>query len=136
MPHKKNPDVFEILRAKTNRMQTLPAEIGAITSNLPVGYHRDLQLTKESLLPAIDELKDCLDMTKDQKKSEATGRVPLLRISGEPAVSASRRRLARARTYADNQRHSEAGPRQALFGLDLPRAGIFRSGQDSSIASC
>lgn len=63
MPHKKNPDVFEILRAKTNRLQTLPIEISAIISNLPAGYHRDLQLTKESLLPAIEDLKNCLDMT-------------------------------------------------------------------------
>ncbi len=63
MPHKKNPDVFEILRAKTNKLQTLPTEISAIISNLPSGYHRDLQLTKASLLPAIEEMKACLEMT-------------------------------------------------------------------------
>ncbi|MEL6672191.1 MAG: argininosuccinate lyase [Bacteroidota bacterium] len=63
MPHKKNPDVFEILRARTNRLQTLPTEIGHITTNLPSGYHRDLQLTKESLLPAIEDLKRCLSIT-------------------------------------------------------------------------
>ncbi|RMG25057.1 MAG: argininosuccinate lyase [Bacteroidetes bacterium] len=63
MPHKKNPDVFEILRAKSNRLQSLPAQIGAIISNLPSGYHRDLQLTKESLLPAIADTKACLHIT-------------------------------------------------------------------------
>ena len=62
MPHKKNPDVFEIMRAKTNRLQALPNEIGHITTNLPSGYHRDLQLTKESLLPAIEDMKACLYM--------------------------------------------------------------------------
>ena len=64
MPHKKNPDVFEILRAKTNRLQSLPLEISHIITNLPSGYHRDLQLTKESLLPAIADTKDCLGITR------------------------------------------------------------------------
>lgn len=64
MPHKKNPDVFEVLRAKTNRLQTLPLEISQIITNLPSGYHRDLQLTKESLLPAIADTKDCLVITR------------------------------------------------------------------------
>lgn len=64
MPHKKNPDVFEILRAKTNRLGNLPAEIGQVLANLPSGYHRDLQVTKESLLPAMEELKACLYMTR------------------------------------------------------------------------
>lgn len=64
MPHKKNPDVFEILRAKTNRLQTLPLEISQIITNLPSGYHRDLQLTKESLLPSIEDTKDCLSITR------------------------------------------------------------------------
>ena len=63
MPHKKNPDVFEILRAKTNKIQSLPFEISHITTNLTSGYHRDLQLTKESLLPAIEEMKNCLQVT-------------------------------------------------------------------------
>ena len=63
MPHKKNPDVFEILRAKTNKIQSLPFEISQITTNLASGYHRDLQLTKESLLPAIEEMKNCLGVT-------------------------------------------------------------------------
>ena len=63
MPHKKNPDVFEILRGRTNRLQNLPAELSLLTTNLPSGYHRDLQLTKEVLLPAIDSLEACLDMT-------------------------------------------------------------------------
>ncbi|GGF99646.1 argininosuccinate lyase [Pontibacter amylolyticus] len=62
MPHKKNPDVFEIMRGKCNRMQALPTEISMLLVNLPSGYHRELQLLKESLFPAITELKDCLQM--------------------------------------------------------------------------
>jgi argininosuccinate lyase len=62
MPHKKNPDVFEIMRAKCNRIQALPNEITLLINNLPSGYHRDVQLTKECLFPAIDSLKDCLEM--------------------------------------------------------------------------
>ncbi|RMG71329.1 MAG: argininosuccinate lyase [Bacteroidetes bacterium] len=64
MPHKKNPDVFEMLRARTNRLQSLPATLGMLTTNLPSGYHRDLQLTKEVLLPALDELESCLRMAR------------------------------------------------------------------------
>ena len=60
MPHKKNPDVFELIRAKTNKLQVLPVEITAITANLPSGYHRDLQIVKESFLPAFEDLKCCL----------------------------------------------------------------------------
>ncbi|WNJ21060.1 argininosuccinate lyase [Pontibacter sp. G13] len=63
MPHKQNPDVFELVRAHTNKLQALPMEIGMIISNLPSGYHRDLQLTKESLLPAIEQMKSCLGIT-------------------------------------------------------------------------
>ena len=63
MPHKKNPDVFELVRARSNRLQALPGEISQIISNLPSGYHRDLQLVKESLLPAIEEMKSCLRIT-------------------------------------------------------------------------
>jgi argininosuccinate lyase len=64
MPHKKNPDVFELIRAKCNALQALPNEITLLTSNLPSGYHRDLQLLKEKLFPAIGTLKDCLRMTR------------------------------------------------------------------------
>ncbi|MBA3706082.1 MAG: argininosuccinate lyase [Bacteroidetes bacterium] len=64
MPHKKNPDVFELIRAKCNKLQALPNELALLTNNLPSGYHRDLQLTKESLFPAIAELKSCLQMTE------------------------------------------------------------------------
>ncbi|MGV3529418.1 MAG: argininosuccinate lyase [Flavisolibacter sp.] len=63
MPHKKNPDVFELIRAKTNRIQSAPAELSLMLTNLPSGYHRDLQLTKEILFPSITELKDCISMT-------------------------------------------------------------------------
>ncbi len=62
MPHKKNPDVFELIRAKCNKIQALPNELTLLLTNLPSGYHRDLQLTKESLFPSIKELKQCLSM--------------------------------------------------------------------------
>jgi argininosuccinate lyase len=62
MPHKKNPDVFELLRAHCNKLQALPESIGMITANLPTGYFRDLQLIKEVFMPAFDELLDCLDI--------------------------------------------------------------------------
>lgn len=62
MPHKKNPDVFELIRARCNQMQALPNDIALATANLPSGYHRDMQLLKESLFPALGHLKDCLRM--------------------------------------------------------------------------
>jgi len=64
MPHKKNPDVFELIRAKCNRIQSIPNELSMLLTNLPSGYHRDLQLTKEILFPAIEELKACIQLTK------------------------------------------------------------------------
>lgn len=63
MPHKKNPDVFELIRAKCNRIQSTPNELTLLINNLPSGYHRDMQLTKEILFPAISDLKACLQMT-------------------------------------------------------------------------
>ena len=62
MPHKKNPDVFEVMRAKCNKLQGLPSQILLIMNNLPSGYFRDLQVIKELFVPAFDELEDCLDM--------------------------------------------------------------------------
>ena len=62
MPHKKNPDVFELIRAKSNKLQSLPQQIMMIMNSLPVGYFRDLQIIKEVFLPAFDELNDCLRM--------------------------------------------------------------------------
>ncbi len=62
MPHKKNPDVFELIRAKSNKIQALPQQVMLIMNNLPCGYFRDLQIIKEVFLPAFDELKDCLQM--------------------------------------------------------------------------
>ncbi|MGB4773015.1 MAG: argininosuccinate lyase [Chitinophagaceae bacterium] len=62
MPHKKNPDIFELIRGKSNRLQSLPNELTLLTSNLPSGYHREMQLTKEILFPAIEELKACLQL--------------------------------------------------------------------------
>ena len=64
MPHKKNPDVFELIRAKCNRIQSTPNELTLLINNLPSGYHRDLQLTKEILFPAIEEGKACLQMMR------------------------------------------------------------------------
>lgn len=63
MPHKKNPDVFELVRAHCNRLQSIPNELVILLNNLPSGYHRDLQLTKEILFPAFETLKSCIDMT-------------------------------------------------------------------------
>lgn len=62
MPHKKNPDVFELIRAKCNRLQAVPNELTLLINNLPSGYHRDMQLTKEVLFPAIEEIKACLQL--------------------------------------------------------------------------
>lgn len=80
MPHKKNPDVFELIRAKCNRIQSLPNELSLMLTNLPSGYHRDLQLTKEILFPAIAEIRSCIELagimlsniivTKDLLKDE------------------------------------------------------------------
>jgi len=62
MPHKKNPDVFELIRAKSNKLMALPNEIALITANLSSGYHRDMQLIKESFMPAFKELNDCIEI--------------------------------------------------------------------------
>lgn len=63
MPHKKNPDVFELIRAKTNKIKALPNDILMLTTNLPSGYHRDLQIVKEFIIPAFDQLALCISMT-------------------------------------------------------------------------
>lgn len=63
MPHKKNPDVAELLRGKSNKLKGIPNQMQLLISNLPSGYHREFQLTKELLMPAIDEIKDCLEIT-------------------------------------------------------------------------
>ncbi|MHA3789547.1 argininosuccinate lyase [Flavobacterium hauense] len=62
MPHKKNPDIFELIRGKCNKIQALPYELTLITNNLPSGYHRDMQLLKEGLFPALQTLKSCIEM--------------------------------------------------------------------------
>jgi argininosuccinate lyase len=62
MPHKKNPDVFELVRSRCNQIKSLPNEIMLMTTNLPSGYHRDLQLLKEHLFPAFESLQDCIEM--------------------------------------------------------------------------
>ncbi len=74
MPHKKNPDVFELIRGKCNVLQGLPQQLALLTTNLPSGYHRDLQLSKELIVPALQELKSCIEMAtftlKDVKVNE------------------------------------------------------------------
>lgn len=76
MPHKKNPDVFELIRARCNRLQALPNEFTLLLSNLPSGYHRDLQLTKEMLFPAFKEIQSCLqaaiNMLKEIRVNESS----------------------------------------------------------------
>jgi len=62
MPHKKNPDVFELLRAKCNILQGLPNQLTLLTNNLPSGYHRDMQLTKELIFPAFGTVNECMDI--------------------------------------------------------------------------
>jgi argininosuccinate lyase len=62
MPHKKNPDVFELLRGKCNLLQSLPGQVSLLINNLPAGYHRDFQLLKEVIFPAIHSMKECLEM--------------------------------------------------------------------------
>lgn len=62
MPHKKNPDVFELIRGKCNKLQAIPNQLILITNNLPSGYHRDLQLVKEVIIPAIQDIKACLEI--------------------------------------------------------------------------
>lgn len=63
MPHKKNPDVFELVRANCNKLQALPNELALLLTNLPTGYHRDLQLLKECIVPAIEMVKECMSIT-------------------------------------------------------------------------
>jgi argininosuccinate lyase len=65
MPHKKNPDIFELVRGKCNRLQALPNELTLLLSNLPSGYHRDMQLTKEILFPGIETLRSCIDILSE-----------------------------------------------------------------------
>jgi argininosuccinate lyase len=63
MPHKKNPDVFELIRGKCNQLQALPNELSMMATNLPSGYHREMQLFKGPIMQAIEDIKDCLSMT-------------------------------------------------------------------------
>ena len=69
MPHKKNPDVFELIRAKTNQIQAVPTAIGYLLTNMSTGYHRDMQLLKEEIFPALENLKSCLTMSTFMLKS-------------------------------------------------------------------
>jgi argininosuccinate lyase len=69
MPHKKNPDVFELIRAKTNQIQSLSGTIGFLLTNLTTGYHRDMQLLKEEIFPALESMRSCLQMSHFMLKS-------------------------------------------------------------------
>lgn len=69
MPHKKNPDVFELIRAKTNQIQSLPGTVGLLLTNLTTGYHRDMQLLKEEIFPALESMRSCLQMSNFMLKS-------------------------------------------------------------------
>lgn len=69
MPHKKNPDVFELIRAKTNQIQAVPTSVGYLLTNMSTGYHRDMQLLKEEIFPAIEKLKSCITMSTYMLKS-------------------------------------------------------------------
>ena len=64
MPHKKNPDAFELIRGKCNRLQSIVGEVSLLTTNLPLGYHRDLQLLKDVTFPALDEMQNCLHVAE------------------------------------------------------------------------
>lgn len=69
MPHKKNPDVFELIRAKTNQIQGVPTTVSFLLTNMSTGYHRDMQLLKEEIFPAFDKLKSCIAMSTFMLKS-------------------------------------------------------------------
>lgn len=69
MPHKKNPDVFELIRAKTNQIQAVPTAVSYLLTNMSTGYHRDMQLLKEEIFPAVEKLKSCLSMSNFMLKS-------------------------------------------------------------------
>ena len=73
MPHKKNPDVFEIMRGKCNRLQAIPNEIALLTANLPLGYNRDLQLLKDIIFPATTELRSYLFTVEDVNRLTLAG---------------------------------------------------------------
>ena len=141
MPHKKNPDLFELVRGKCNSLQGLPNQLALLTTNLPSGYHRELQLAKGPIIDAVQELKSCLDIllfslpqlkvsqnTTDQKKYDYLFSVDSLNadvIAGKPFRDAYRE-LGEAienGTYVPNRnlKHTHVGSVGNL-GLDLIKA--------------
>jgi len=141
MPHKKNPDLFELVRGKCNSLQGLPNQLTLLTTNLPSGYHRELQLAKGPIIDAVQELKSCLDIllfslpqlkvsqnTTDQKKYDYLFSVDTLNadvIAGKPFRDAYRE-LGEAienGTYIPNRnlKHTHVGSVGNL-GLDLIKA--------------
>ena len=105
MPHKKNPDIFELIRAKCNRLQALPTEVTLIMTNLPSGYFRDMQLTKEIYIPAFKEIGDALRMAGEGIERMSIDRGGCQRRRG--ARRAFPRRLSRG-GHAGAERHVRA----------------------------
>lgn len=141
MPHKKNPDLFELVRGKCNSLQGLPIQLALLTTNLPSGYHRELQLAKGPIIDAVQELKSCLDIllfslpqlkvsqnTTDQKKYDYLFSVDTLNadvIAGKPFRDAYRElgETIENGTYIPNRnlKHTHVGSVGNL-GLDLIKA--------------
>lgn len=141
MPHKKNPDLFELVRGKCNSLQGLPIQLALLTTNLPSGYHRELQLAKGPIIDAVQELKSCLDIllfslpqlkvsqnTTDQKKYDYLFSVDTLNadvIAGKPFRDAYRElgETIEKGTYIPNRnlKHTHVGSVGNL-GLDLIKA--------------
>jgi len=143
MPHKKNPDVFELIRGKGNLLQGLPNQLAILTTNLPSGYHREMQLTKGPVIEAIQEVKACLDLLlfslpklqvtpniTDQKKYDSLFSVDTLNaavLEGKPFRDAYRElgKAIEAGEYTPNRavQHTHIGSIGNL-GLDLIREKI------------
>jgi argininosuccinate lyase len=141
MPHKKNPDVFELIRSRCNTLQAIPLEITLITTNLPSGYHRDLQLLKEKLFPAFNQLKDCLRMThlmlsnievkgdllKDEKYKylfsvEEVNKLVLQGIPFRDAYKVIGQSIERREfTYSDQLHHTHEGSMGNLCNEEIQR---------------
>ena len=141
MPHKKNPDLFELVRGKCNSLQGLPNQLALLTTNLPSGYHRELQLAKGPIIDAVQELKSCMDIllfslpqlkvsqnTTDQKKYDFLFSVDTLNadvIAGKPFRDAYRAlgETIENGTYIPNRnlKHTHVGSVGNL-GLDLIKA--------------
>ncbi|MCM1484185.1 MAG: argininosuccinate lyase [Muribaculaceae bacterium] len=130
MPHKKNPDLFEILRGRCNRLQSLPGELALLTANLPLGYNRDLQLMKDILFPATGELIDCLDMCTyaiDRLKvNEKAIEAPLYDYLF--TVEEVNRRVMAGEPFRDAYRHVGQEVEAGTFHAERSAAGYTHAG--------